>query len=277
MRQQTRLALLLTLALHAVVLALAFNHRQWLVDKPPTPEVSEKVVYMPILQSTIKPPPPKRIHKTVIKASAAPKLPATNPQTDSIAYLDAPAAPSAQEWAFAAQYTNKNSKAYRYYWGQQVRSMMGRAYEGADQGMVRFKIEIAPNGHLQKIETLWTTSAVAEKLARKAIKNLPPMPATPNGKPLVFERTIAFTPYATDGPPMYKNDCMPDLPAYQNPFAWDGKSPQVYVEVKRAEALDPQALADCLRQLPPDSIDAEMTNTKGKMDRWGWSDSPLGK
>ena len=44
----------------------------------------------------------------------------------------------------ASTYTLKNSKRYRNAWAQQVRSMMGTAVEGPDQGVVRFAIEIAP-------------------------------------------------------------------------------------------------------------------------------------
>ena len=129
------------------------------------------------------------------------------------ATMAAPPAPSAQEWAFAAAYTLKNSKAYRYTWGQQVRSMMGTAVEGPDQGVVRFRIEIAPDGTLAQLQTLWSTSAVAERLARQAIQRMPALPPTPTGQPLVFEKTISFSPFANDGPPLYKDDCLPDPPA----------------------------------------------------------------
>jgi hypothetical protein len=183
--------------------------------------------------------------------------------------MAAPAAPTAQEWAFAAKYILKNSKGYRYTWGQQVRSMMGTAVEGVDQGVVRFRVEIAPDGTLAKLETLWTTSSVAEQLARKAIENMPSSPPTPTGKPLIFEKTISFSPFATDGPPTYKDDCLPDPPAFRNPFAWDGKSPQVKVESKPVEKLDPQALEECLKQLPQDTIEAESAQDRRLLDQWG--------
>jgi hypothetical protein len=35
--------------------------------------------------------------------------------------------------------------------------MMGTAIEGPDQGVVRFRVEIAPDGSLARLETLWTT------------------------------------------------------------------------------------------------------------------------
>ena len=70
------------------------------------------------------------------------------------ASMAAPPAPSAEEWAIASKYTLKNSKRYRYNWGQQVRSMRGTAIEGPDQGVVRFRIEIAHDGTLKSLTTL---------------------------------------------------------------------------------------------------------------------------
>jgi TonB family protein len=183
----------------------------------------------------------------------------------------APPPPTAEEWAFAANYTNKNSKGYRYSWGQQVRSMMGTAVEGPDQGLVRFRIEIAPDGRLTQLQTLWTTSPVAEQLARQAIQNMPPLPPTPTGKPLIFDKTISFSPFANDGPPLYRDDCLPEPPVFRNPFAWDGVSPQVVAAPTPTVPLDPQALADCLRQLPQDSIEAESASDQRLMDQWGSS------
>ncbi len=195
--------------------------------------------------------------------------PPTMSETRQPAFLAAPAAPTPQEWAFAARYTLRNSKGYRYTWGHQVRSMMGTAFEGADQGVVRFRVEIAPDGTLAKLETLWTTSTIAEQLARNAIENIPPLPPTPTGKPLIFERTISFSPFATDGPPIYRDDCLPEPPVFRNPFAWDGKSPQVVVESKPVEPLDPLPLAECLKQLPQDTIEAESAQDRRLLDQWG--------
>jgi hypothetical protein len=185
--------------------------------------------------------------------------------------MAAPPPPTTEEWAFAGKYTNKNSKGYRYNWGQQVRSMMGTVVEGPDQGFVRFRIEIAPSGTLTKLETIWTTSAVAEQMARTAVENMPPLPPTPTGKPLIFEKTISFTPFASDGSPSYKDDCLPDPPVFRNPFAWDGKSPQVAAEVPKIEKLDPKALEECLRRLPKDSVEAELARDQREMERWGWT------
>jgi hypothetical protein len=182
--------------------------------------------------------------------------------------MEAPPAPTAQEWALAANYTLKNSKRYRHTWGQQVRSMMGTAIEGPDQGLVRFRVEIAPDGTLARLETLWTTSVAAEKLARKAIANMPRLPPTPNGQPLIFEKTISFQPFAADDEPIYKNDCLPDPPAFRNPFAWDGKSPQVRAAPPAAEKPDPQALEECRRQLPQDSVEAESAHDQRQLEQW---------
>jgi hypothetical protein len=148
---------------------------------------------------------------------------------------------------------------------------MGTSVEGPDQGFVRFRIEIAPSGTLAKLETIWTTSAVAEQMARTAVENMPPLPPTPTGKSLIFEKTISFTPFASDSPPSYKDDCLPDPPVFRNPFAWDGKSPQMAVEVPKIEKPDPQAMEECVRQLPKDSVEAELARDQREMERWGWT------
>jgi TonB family protein len=182
--------------------------------------------------------------------------------------LVAPSAPTAEEWAFAAKYTLKNSKGYRHSFGQQVRSMMGTAVEGPDQGQVRFRIEIAPSGSVTKVETLWKTSDKAEQLARKAITSMPALPPTPTGKPLIFERTISFTPYATNDAPIYRDDCQPDAPVFNNPFAWDGKSPQEIKQNKPSEKLSAEALAECLKQLPQDSTEGVAAHNQRQFEQW---------
>jgi TonB family protein len=184
------------------------------------------------------------------------------------ASMDAPSAPTAEEWSFASKYTLKNSKGYRHSFGQQVRSMMGTAIEGPDQGQVRFRIEIAPNGSVTKVEMLWSTSNKAEQLARKAITSMPPLPPTPTGKPLIFERTISFTPYATNDAPIYRDDCQPDAPAFINPFAWNGKSPQEIKQNKPSEKLSAEALAECLKQLPQDSVEGVAAHNQRQFEQW---------
>ncbi|MEY4733834.1 MAG: hypothetical protein RLZZ464_1900 [Pseudomonadota bacterium] len=269
-----------SVTLHILVLGIAsgiWTQDQSSIKKAPI----EKVVFLELrpeaeqesIEVNASPPsapksPP--IHnQPVSQSTAAPAV--TTASTKQPASLAAPSAPSAEDWAFAARYTNKNSKGYRYNWGQQVRSLMGTAVEGPDQGVVRFRVEIAPDGSLAQLVTLWTTSKVAEQLARKAVESMPPLPPTPTGKPLIFEKTISFTPYASDGPPSYRDDCLPDPPPFRNPFIWDGKSPQVRDERPITEKLDPLALEECLRQLPKDSIEAEMARDQRAMERWGWS------
>lgn len=274
-------AVLVSVTLHVVVLSMVSNNAIKFNDKPDTPKPKEEIVFLEVLPQ----PQEKNFSPTADQArafeSASPVAPVIQVARENsppqpaierqLASLAAPAAPTAQEWAFAAKYTLKNSKGYRYTWGQQVRSMMGTAVEGTDQGVVRFRVEIAPDGTLVKLETLWTTSAVAEQLARKAIENMPSSPPTPTGKPLIFEKTISFSPFATDGPPTYKDDCIPDPPAFRNPFAWDGKSPQVMVASRPVEKLDPQALEECLKQLPQDTIEAESAQDRRLLDQWGSS------
>ena len=167
--------LTVTLALHVLLLALAAGHLS--TGKPDRPAGEQTVIQLKLLPpapETIRPAPE---FEAPAPAPAQPSLPApriTVPEDLLVAVPDAPRqlasmaappAPTAEEWAFAGRYTLKNSKAYRYTWGQQVRSMMGAAVEGPDQGTVRFRVEIAPDGSLARLETLWSTSPVAERLA----------------------------------------------------------------------------------------------------------------
>jgi hypothetical protein len=280
-------AVCFSLVLHATVLVLGGNHLLRFANKLDLKEVTETVTMV----EPMPPPPPKVLalannqpqHAAASRVPVPPRVPATPPPSQAAdasqaaapstlhqtASLAAPAAPTPQEWAFAAKYTLKNSKGYRYNWGQQVRSMMGTAVEGPDQGVVRFRVEIAPDGTLAKLETLWSTSAVAEQLARKAIIQMPALPPTPTGRPLVFEKTISFSPFAAVSPPTYKDDCLPDPPTFRNPFVWDGKSPQVRAAQKPVEKPDAQALAECLKQLPQDSVEAESAQDQRLLDQWG--------
>ena len=105
------------------------------------------------------------------------------------------------------------------------------------------------------MQTLWTTSAKAEQLARQAIQNMPPLPPTPTGQPLIFDKTISFSPFANDGPPIYRDDCLPEPPVFRNPFAWDGKSTQEIKQNQPSEKFSAEALAECLKQLPQDTAE----------------------
>jgi len=256
-------AVLLSVALHAMGFVLTGQLFR-LTAKPEAPDPEKEMFVMAELPPPEKTKPPKAIQPT----PAQQPTPAASPASQA-----APPAPTAEEWAFAGRYTLKNSKGYRYNWGKQIRSMMGTAVEGPDQGQVRFRVEIAPDGTLAKLETLWTTSAVAEQLARQAIRNMPPLPPTPTGKPLIFERTISFLSYAAESPPTYKDDCVPDPPAFESPYTWDGKSPWVPPKPKPVEKPDPQAMEECLKQLPSESIEAELGRTEEIMGRWGTRES----
>ena len=267
--------LAISLVLHALVFALAFTHLGALRDKTDPPAREQKVTVLYLRppepeKSAPEPEPPA----AVAEAPAVPRPAIPAPEVESVvaprklASMAAPPAPTAEEWAFAGKYKLKNSKGYRHTWGQQVRSMMGTAVEGPDQGMVRFRIEIAPDGSLTRLETLWSTSPVAERLARLAIGSMPQWPPTPTGKPLTFEKTISFSPVASDGPPLYKDDCLPDPPVFSNPFAWDGKSARAQVQAQPIEEPDPQALEDCLKQLPKDSIEAESARDRRLLEQW---------
>lgn len=259
------LALFFTLALHGLVLTFGIHQL-----RPDAPATSPPALDVPL---TILAPAPEKQDTRPIKAKTAelaPRAMATR-ESPSLApaSMAAPAPPTQEEWALAATYTLKNSKRYRYNWGQQVRSMMGTAVEGADQGVVRFRVEIAPNGSLAKLETLWSTSPVAEKLAREAMQRMPPLPPTPTGKPLIFETTISFQPFDAGWPPVYKDDCRPDPPAFRNPFSWDGKSPWGMNQA----AVQPQAKdapsTECEANLPEDSVEAIGADVERQLKVWG--------
>ena len=255
--------LLLCLTLHALVLGLLDSPHG--LRSTPHGRAEPQVVKITLLAAKpVNPHPPAPVPAPVAPLAAGRAV--APPATQA-----APPPPSAEDWAFAAQYSLKNSKAYRHHWGQQVRSMMGTATEGPEQGLVRFRIEIAPDGRLSRIDTLWTTSDVAEKKARQAIASLPDLPPTPTGQPLIFEKTIVFSPFAHDDPPVYRYDCEPDPIAFRNPFVWDGQSPQVRQAQAQAKVMTEQELADCRKQLPRETVDAEVARDRRVMERWGWS------
>jgi hypothetical protein len=232
------------------------------IELPPPPPAREIV-----LKTAHKPPP----SVDEPEPKDAPEPPPTPEK--QLASMAAPPAPSTEEWQLASTYKLKNSKRYRHNWGQLVRSMMGTAVEGPEQGQVRFRIEIAPDGKVAKVEELWSTSENASKLAWQAIRNLPSTPPTPTGKPLVFEQTISFLPHETGWPPSYKNDCLPDPPVFRNPFAWNGSSPQRDSQ-EHPESASPTRndlpQADCPTDSTSDSIEEEERELKRQMDQWRW-------
>lgn len=271
-------ALLASVALHASIVAyLGLNDPARPTKKEPE-QPKTQVVYLevPTPPATKAPKTPKQPDQPTPALTPPEPIieppPATAPISTAterqLARMEAPPAPSAEEWALAGTYKLKNSKRYRYNWGQQVRSMMGTAIEGPDQGVVRFRIEIAPDGRIVSVQTLWTTSETAEKLAREAIAKMPPLPPTPTGKPLIFEQTISFQPFASGGPPTYQDDCLPDPPVYRNRFAWDGKSAKIKADAPKREKPDPETLAECLKQLPPDTVESVSAHNERQFDQW---------
>lgn len=276
--RQQRWAILVSVALHLAAAGLLVSaSRQTLREGAPAPKTSmlTMVVTPPAppsppparAQPTPQPKPPPKL-RAPLPATTPPEVAAgTEPRTGR-AYMDAPPAPSAEEWALASTYTLKNSKRYRHNWGQQVRSLMGTAHEGPEQGAVRFRIEIAPSGRLDRLDTLWATSDAVEQRARKAVQQMPHLPPTPNGRPLIFEKTIIFDAFTADAPPLYKNDCEPDPVQHRNRFVWDGRSPQGVAEQAVAEKLEPAAYAECLRLLPQDSIEAEAASDERQQKQW---------
>ena len=69
--------------------------------------------------------------------------------------------------------------------------------------------------------------------------------------------------------PFYADDCLPDSPSFSNPFTWDGKAPQEIKKNKSAEKISPEALAECLKQLPQDSIEGVAAHSQRLLDQWG--------
>ena len=265
------LALVLSLAVH-VLAFMTVQHRSEHRPEPAWP-VDEVMV---LEVAPVSAEPARSEPGAEMPGPLAAPLAAAGPKPErEPAFMVAPPVPTAREWALASTYKLKNSKRYRYTWGQQVRSMMGTAYEGADQGRVRFRIEIAPDGRLTQLETLWSTSPVAERLARQAVQAMPPLPPTPTGQPLIFEQTIAFQPFDSGGPPIYRNDCLPDPPAFRNPFAWDGHAPSVRAAATPAQQPAPLALEECLKSLPEDTVEAESAHDRRQLEQW--SSSRLGR
>ena len=262
------LALALSLGVHASLLVL----EKFQVPPAPPPAVQEplRVDLTLAPAQPVKPvrpvPTPPRGETKRVRVPDAPMPPAVDKTPATMA---APPAPTAEEWQLAATYTLKNSKRYRYNWGQQVRSMMGTAVAGERQGLVRFRVEIAPDGRLAKADVLWSTSDVVEKLALQAIRAMPPLPPTPTGKPLVFEKTIAFLPFETGWPPIYKYDCLPDPPSFRNRFAWSAASPQRTAHADRKDAAPADGAAAECPDPGPDSIEAEEKDMERQFKEWG--------
>ncbi|WP_081429994.1 energy transducer TonB family protein [Thiobacillus denitrificans] len=269
-----RLLLALALSLGAHTSLLVLGKVQAVPPPPAATEEPLRVDLTLVPAQPVKParpaPATPRLETKPTKPVHAPEMPSPPADEKTPAELAAPPAPTAEEWALASTYTPKNSKRYRYAWGQQVRSMMGTAIEGERQGMVRLRIEIAPDGKLVKADVLWSTSEIAETLALQAIRSMPSLPRTPTGKPLVFEKTISLMPFETGWPPIYKYDCLPDPPSFSNRFAWDGSSPQPASRAPRENtAASREAAPTECPDAGPDSIEAEEKDMERQFKEWG--------
>jgi TonB family protein len=264
-RLRLLLALALSLGVHASLLVLEIFQAQ-----PAPPPVVQEPLRVDLTLAPVQPVNPVRPAPTLPRVEQervrVPDAPVPPVAEKTPATMAAPPAPTAEEWQLAATYALKNSKRYRYNWGQQVRSMMGAAIEGERQGLVRFRIEIAPDGRLMKADVLWSTSDVVEKLALQAIRAMPSLPPTPTGKPLVFEKTIAFLPFETGWPPIYKYDCLPDPPSFRNPFARNGAAP---IHSERASPPDSAAPETECPDTGLDSIEAEEKDMERQFKEWG--------
>ena len=200
--RRQRWALLLSVALHALALAWLAGWTPRLAP-PPAPETVTYMVDLPPPDMEASPPPaapqaqaptPSSKRTREAPAEPAPSAPDTSPVKPR-ASRDAPAPPSAEDWAMASTYTLKNGKRYRYNWGLQLRSLMGTAVEGENNGVVRFRVTIAPDGTLALLETLWATSAATERLARQAMERMPPLPPTPGGAPRTPNQALGLARY----------------------------------------------------------------------------------
>lgn len=263
------LALLFSLGIHAALLA-----SRGTIDFPPP--LPPQPLQVRLLQTPL---PENRVIENKEKTQPRQTIRDRNPAIvqpvpmametieNPSASMVVPPAPSAEEWAIASTYTLRNSKRYRHNWGQLVRSMMGPAVSGPDQGQVRFRIEIAPDGKVAKVEEIWSTSEVASRLAKAAIQALPPLPPTPTGQPLIFERTISFLPFETGWPPSYKLDCLPEPERFNNPFASDGVSNKPPVQ----RTHRPPIPDDCVIDSTAETIEEEERELKRQMDQWRWA------
>jgi hypothetical protein len=270
-RYRLLLALALSLGVHVGLLALgkfqptsppAALEEPLQIDLTLTPEQPVSTAH-PAL-----PAPPSIEKQTPVRV---PDAPSPIMAEEAPVTMAAPPAPTAEEWQLASTYTLKNSKRYRHNWGQQLRSMMGTAIAGERQGLVRFQIEIAPDGKLARADVLWSTSDLVEKIALEAIRAMPPLPPTPTGKPLIFEKTIALLPFETGWPPIYKYDCLPGPQAFKNPFSWNGSSPQRVPEPRNVAPDHGDVPTEC-PDAPADSIEAEEKDMERQFKEWGAAD-----
>lgn len=232
----------------------------------PPPQPAAQTPTLPPLPALAPAPPPAE----TLPVPHVAVTPAPAPVPASALSRSAPPPPSAQDWALASTYTLKNAKRYRHHWGEHVRSLMGTAVAGQGLGLVRFRVEVAADGRLHRLETLWATSPELEQRARDAVRALPPLPPTPNGQPLHFDKTIAFGLHDSGWPPLYKDDCLPGPPRFRNAFSWNGQgTPGAGRALEDDDTLSPQDLETCRQLLPPDSLEAVAADAKRQVEERG--------
>jgi len=100
-------AIALTAILHAALYLLAFEHFASLLDRS-SKRISEPIVLIAL--DLEREPPVQPIKAEPILTETRQAIP-----DDQRAFMAAPPAPTAQDWVFASNYTNKNSKGYRYF------------------------------------------------------------------------------------------------------------------------------------------------------------------
>ncbi len=85
----------------------------------------------------------------------------------------------------------------------------------------------------------------------------------------MLEKTIDFSPFASNAPLRYKDDCQPEPVAFRSPFAWDGRSALARLASTPSVPPDPRDMEECLRQLPRDSVEAESAHDQQLLEQWG--------
>lgn len=89
----------------------------------------------------------------------------------------------------------------------------------------------------------------------------------------MFEKTIAFMPFVTGWPPIYKYDCLPGTPSFKNPFAWNGSLSRRTSQAHPEDAAPSRSAAPRTEgppdSVPEDSIEAEEKDMERQFKEWG--------
>jgi hypothetical protein len=80
-------------------------------------------------------------------------------------------------------------------------------------------------------------------------------------------------PFEIGWPPIYKYDCLADPSAFNNPFVWNGSSPQRNPQAPQENASESRRSApqtECPPgSVPEDSIEAEEKDMERQFKEWG--------